>query len=278
MRPGHGWELPPDKARIMRQAVRLEWLTVAYLISAVFFIYLTLGSSQAMKTAWFEDILSLIPAAAFLCAALALFCMGAFLLFDAVSALLTFEHPTIGTVVVLGQQVWLGWLMLPALLWSAVPAAALGRAKPPLGEALHDKVLHADATMNKADWMTAGAAMVGVLGIGLGLWWADAVAAAVISLDILHDGVKNLRAVISDLMDSEPTTVDHSGPEALPHDVERRLRGYPWVAQVEVRMREEGHVFFGEAFVVPADNDGLAAKIEQAVAEVLASDWRLHDL
>ncbi|MDQ3528545.1 MAG: hypothetical protein M3425_01105 [Actinomycetota bacterium] len=161
MRPGHGWELPPDKARIMRQAVRLEWLTVAYLISAVFFIYLTLGSSQAMKTAWFEDILSLIPAAAFLCAALALFCMGAFLLFDAVSALLAFEHPTIGTVVVLGQQVWLGWLMLPALLWSAVPAAALGRAKPPLGEALHDKVLHADATMNKADWMTAGAAMVG---------------------------------------------------------------------------------------------------------------------
>ncbi len=108
MRPGHGWELPPDKARIMRQAVRLEWLTVAYLISAVFFIYLTLGSSQAMKTAWFEDILSLIPAAAFLCAALALFCMGAFLLFDAVSALLAFEHPTIGTVVVLGQQVWLG--------------------------------------------------------------------------------------------------------------------------------------------------------------------------
>ena len=63
MTPGHGWELPPDKARIMRQAVRLEWLTVAYLISAVFFIYLTLGSSQAMKTAWFEDILSLIPAA-----------------------------------------------------------------------------------------------------------------------------------------------------------------------------------------------------------------------
>jgi len=154
-----------------------------------------------MKTAWFEDILSLIPAAAFLvasrvrhqgpdqhfpygyhravtvaflCAALALFCMGAFLLFDAVSALLAFEHPTIGTVVVLGQQVWLGWLMLPALLWSAPPAAALGRAKLPLAEALHDKVLHADATMNKADWLTAGAAMVGVLGIGLGLWWADA--------------------------------------------------------------------------------------------------------
>jgi hypothetical protein len=32
-----------------------------------------------------------------------------------------------------------------------VPAALLGRAKLPLAGALHDKVLHADATMNKAD-------------------------------------------------------------------------------------------------------------------------------
>lgn len=37
---------------------------------------------------------------------------------------------------------------------------------------MHDKVLHADAKMNKADWMTAAAALVGVLGIGLGWWWA----------------------------------------------------------------------------------------------------------
>jgi divalent metal cation (Fe/Co/Zn/Cd) transporter len=104
VRPSPGFELPPAKARIMRRAVRLEWLTLAYLLSAVFFIYLTLGASQAMKTAWFEDILSLIPPAvflvasryrhrdpderfpygfhrvvtiAFLCAAVALFAMGA---------------------------------------------------------------------------------------------------------------------------------------------------------------------------------------------------------
>jgi len=32
----------------MRRAVRLEWLTLAYLLSAVFFIHLTLGASQAM--------------------------------------------------------------------------------------------------------------------------------------------------------------------------------------------------------------------------------------
>jgi hypothetical protein len=29
-----GQELPPDKARVYRTAVRLEWLTIAYMVSA----------------------------------------------------------------------------------------------------------------------------------------------------------------------------------------------------------------------------------------------------
>ena len=59
--------------------------------------------------------------------------------------------------------------MLPALAYSALPSVLLGRAKIPLAEELHNKVLYADAKMNKADWLTAGAAMVGVVGIGFGL-------------------------------------------------------------------------------------------------------------
>ena len=43
--------------------------------------------------------------------------------------------------------------------------------------------------MNRADWLTALAAVVGVIGIGAGLWWADAVAAIVISLEITRDGL-----------------------------------------------------------------------------------------
>ena len=299
------WELPPDKSRLMSKAVRLEWMTLIYLLSAVFFIYLTLGSSQAMKTAWFEDMLSLIPSAAFLvasrirhrepserfpygyhravviaflCAALALFAMGAFLFLDAVLKLLEAEHPTIGTVVVLGRQVWLGWLMIPALLWSAIPAFILGRAKLPLASALHDKVLYADAKMNKADWLTASAAMIGVVGIGFGFWWADATAAAVIALDILHDGYTNLRVVISDLMASRPTTVGRDTAEALPETVRSYLEGLPWVTDAEVRMREEGHVFFGEALVVVRNDTDLTAKIERARRELYAKDWRLADL
>ena len=41
-------ELPPDKHQLLKKAVRLEWLTIAYLLSAIVILYFTLGSSQAM--------------------------------------------------------------------------------------------------------------------------------------------------------------------------------------------------------------------------------------
>lgn len=298
-------ELPPDLQRTNQKAIRLEYITIAYLLSAIFFIYLTLGSSQAMKTAWFEDMLSLIPplaflvatrfrdrqpngefpygyhrviSIAFLCAALALFLMGLFLFYDSVMKLIFAEHPSIGVVQLFGHQVWLGWLMLPALLWSAIPAVVLGRKKLPLASALHDKVLFADAKMNKADWLTASAAMIGVIGISLGLWWADSLAAAVISLDILHDGITNLRAVITDLMDSRPTSVDHKRNDPLPARIATELKALPWVQDASARLREDGHVFFGEAFVVPSDERGLVAKLDEAADEIKKLDWRLHDL
>lgn len=299
------FELPEDKQKILDKAIRMEWLTIAYLISAVFFIYLTLGSSQAMKTAWFEDLLSLIPSIAFLvathvrhrkpnrkfpygfhravsiaflCASVALAAMGFFLFYDSLMKLLAFEHPSIGTVQPWGEPIWLGWFMIPALLWSAIPAMLIGRAKIPLARALHDKVLYADSQMNKADWLTAGAALLGVIGIGMGLWWADAVAACIISLDIFHDGITNLKAVISDLMDSVPTTVDHAQTDPLPSRLETELGRLPWVQEVKVRMREEGHVYFGEAFIVFTDHRDLTERIDRMKEAAKAVDWRVHEL
>jgi divalent metal cation (Fe/Co/Zn/Cd) transporter len=61
-------EFPPDQQRALRKARRLEWITIAYLVSAIGILALVLGSSQAMRTAWAEDILSLIPPIAFLIA------------------------------------------------------------------------------------------------------------------------------------------------------------------------------------------------------------------
>ncbi len=299
------FELPPELQPTLRRARRLEWLTIAYFISAIILLALVLGSSQAMKTAWFEDILSLIPPIAFLiatrlntrpptdrfpygfhraasiahlCAALALFTMGTYLLIDSVFKLVTAEHPTIGSVEFFGQTIWLGWLMLLALAWSGVPSVFLGRAKMPLAEELHNKVLHADADMNKADWLTAFAAMVGIVGIGFGLWWADAAAAALISLDILKDGIKDLKRVVADLMDQTPTTVDRGAVDPLRDKLASMLRDLDWVDEAEVRLREEGQVYFGEAFVVPSYTTNLTENIEDAVKRAYDLNWRIHDL
>jgi cation diffusion facilitator family transporter len=298
-------ELPPELQQTLHRARRLEWLTIAYLVSAIVLLALVLSNSQAMKTAWLEDILSLIPPIAFLvatrlnvrpptdrfpygfhrinsiahlCAALALFTMGAFLLFDAVHKLITVEYPTIGSIELFGQTIWLGWLMLPALAWSAVPAVFLGRAKMPLAEELHNKVLYADAKMNKADWLTAGAAMLGIVGIGFGLWWADSVAAALISLDISKDGLENLRRAVADLMDQTPTTVDQDATDPLRDKLTSMLRDLDWVDDAEVRLREEGQVYFGEAFVVPSGTANLTENIEDTVKRAHDLDWRIHDL
>jgi cation diffusion facilitator family transporter len=305
MRTAAPFCLPEEQERALARAKRLAWWTIAYLTTAVVALYLTLGSSQAMKTAWAEDLLSFIPpiaflvsarvvrrrpdhafpfgyqratTIAFLCGALALLVMGALLLVDAVLKLVAAEHPTIGTVELLGRPVWLGWLMMAALVWSAVPVVFIGHAKLKLAEVLHDKVLHADAKMNKADWLTATAALLGVAGIGVGWWWADAVAAALISIDVGHDGLRNLRAAVGDLMDRAPRTVSRDEEDPIAARLERFLRDQPWVDDVQVRVREEGHVFFADALVVPRHERRLLEEIERTTAAALELDWRLHDL
>lgn len=298
-------ELPPDKKRIHDRAVKFEWFTLAYLTSAITFIYLTMGSSQAMKVAWIEDMLSLIPAIAFLIASrvrnrsadekhpygwhrsisigyliasVALGVMGVVLVLDSVMKLVTFEHPSIGSVTLMGHHVWLGWLMIPAAAYSAFPAMVIGRMKLPLANELHDKVLFADAKMNKADWLTGMAAIAGVVGIALGLWWADAVAAIIISTDILQDGVENVRAAVGDLMDTAPKRVDGSARDPLPARVESAVGELPWVKAVAARFREEGHVYFGEVFVVPRGLTIETTQLDEASEVIGQIDWRLHDV
>ncbi|RZK30447.1 MAG: hypothetical protein EOO63_06710 [Hymenobacter sp.] len=85
-------------------------------------------------------------------------------------------------VPVLGHPVWAGYFMLLALLWSTVPAHFLGKAKEPLAEQLHDKVLFADADTNRDDWHMDVAAILGIIGIGW--WWADATAGILLSTNL----------------------------------------------------------------------------------------------
>jgi cation diffusion facilitator family transporter len=303
---GREFELPEDLHNQQRKAVRLEWITIAYMLTAIAFLAVTLGQSQAMKAAWIEDLLSLLPPAAFLIAsrirkrdadakfpwglhrsvsiayvfaALALLAMGLFVFLDSAFKLVKAEHPPIGVIQLFGEEIWLGWVMIAALVYSGIPPVILGRMKQKLADDLHDKVLYADAEMNRADWMTVAAAIVGVLGIGIGLWWADAVAAIVISADIVHDGVKNVRAATHDLMDARPRRHDSREYHPIVEQMERELSKFDWIEQGAVRLREEGHVFTGEVLVVPRDGERLSVDQLEGLAEhLLELEWKVYDI
>jgi divalent metal cation (Fe/Co/Zn/Cd) transporter len=188
-------QLPDEQRDALRRAVGLEWITIGVLAVTATLMFLVLGSSQAMRVAWIEDLLSFLPPIAFLVAtqvirrpptrdhpyglhratgiahlvaAVALLVMGAYLIVDSGFKLVIAEHPTIGGIEVLGRTVWLGWLMIATLAVTSVAPVILGRVKLTLSETLHDKVLYADADMNKADWMTGAAAIAGIVGIGWG--------------------------------------------------------------------------------------------------------------
>ena len=205
--------------------------------------------------------------------------MGSYLVYDSASKLVAAEHPPIGTVQIFGQVVWLGWLMIAAMAYTAVPPVILGRLKMRLAEELHDKVLFADAAMNKADWMTAVGAIVGILGIGLGLWWADSVAALMISFSILRDGIRNVRGATRGLIDARARTFDDAQPHPLIREVDRLLEGMPWIARTASRLRDEGHVFHSECFVVPiSGTSDLLERLEEARRAVVELDWKLRDV
>jgi divalent metal cation (Fe/Co/Zn/Cd) transporter len=290
----------------LRRATRLEWITLAWMACTVALVALVAGQSQAMRAAWAEDMLSLLPPIAFLVAtrrirkrpdrlhpygfhrsigvahlvaAVALLTMGGYLALDSVMGLVTVERPPIGLTVLFGQAIWAGWLMVVVMVVTSIGPVVLGRMKLTLAEQLHDKVLFADADMNKADWTTAIATITGVLGVGLGLWWADATAALLVSLSILRDGVKNLRGAIGGLTDAEARTYDGAEPHPLTRQIERRAQQEQWVGEARARVRDEGHVFHAEVFVVPTTGTTpTVAQVADLRDRLHELDWKVHDV
>jgi cation diffusion facilitator family transporter len=298
------FEYPDDLKDKFEKARNMEKFTIVFLICTGIIMFLTMGKSQAMKTAWVEDVLSLMPPLAFLIAssvytkktdsqfpygyhrvitiaylfsAVSLLVVGGYVFVDALVKLVKAEHPTIGTVIIFGKPVWLGYMMILALIVTNIPIVVLGLRKLPLAMALREKNLYTDAQMNKADWMTAIAAIFGVFGIGIGWWWADAAAAAVISFDILHDGIKNVKQAVFDLMNQTPKTVEGTADEPLIKKMNEVLMGEEWIKAYTLRTREEGHVFFAEAFVVPRTERNLVINIRKTSAKISLLSWVVYD-
>lgn len=293
--------IPSRIEKDIRQAVRLEWWTIGWQLSIVVILAFVLGSSQAMKTAWIEDALGLVPACvflislhferkeptrkfpygflrvnslAFLIAATALAFVGAYLIIDAGIKLWSAEHPTIGPISVFGKSIWLGWLMMAALAYSVVPPLILGRMKLPIARRLNDKVLHTDALMQKADWMTGAAAILGIAGVGFGLWWADSAAAAIIAIDILHDGIRALRIATAELVDGAPRALNSDRIDGEAVNLHESLNTE--FGSSDIRMRETGR------YIIAQVRGAKHPRGDKSLNELWPNDpersWRFADL
>src|SRR3954447_25270674 len=135
---GQAFQLPPDKERSFQRAKRLAWWSIFFLGTIIVVIGFAMGSSEAMKAVWIEDLISLIPPIAFLIGAkyrgkdptdeypygyrraglvayltgaVALLALGLYILIEAAITLISAERPSIGTMELFGTRVWLGWLM-----------------------------------------------------------------------------------------------------------------------------------------------------------------------
>lgn len=297
---------PPDEVRRdVEKARRLAVVSILYLISAATVLFAVTSGSQALKTGFVDDVLSMIPPALFLVgsritsrapdarypygyeravsagylgSAVALLCVGLFLFFDSGMKLVAKEHPSVGGLSLFGHTVWIGWVGIGALLWSSIPAVFLGRAKRKLARRLHDKILIADAQINEADWQSATAAILGLVGIAFGLWWADGAAALFISFEIMRDGVTEMRAALGDLMDRRPQEVGGKAPDPLPDKLSDYLRGQPWVDDAIVRVRELGREFTAHAFVVPKPEADILPRLAEASEGARRIDDRLREV
>lgn len=290
--------IPRAIAADVRRGERLEYWTLGWMASVVLVMWLVMGASQAMKAAVIEDVLSLVPAVvfllsvrwerrrptarfpfgyrranslAFLVAATTLLSVGGFLAYESVSTLIRQEHPTVGGITLFGHTIWLGWLMLAALAYSVIPPIILGRMKQPIAERIKDKVLHTDALMQKADWQTGLAGIAGIVGIGLGWWWADATAALFISLSIIKDAVGALEQAVAELLDGTPRALDSN---ELSNDAKQLVAALKArFGKIDVRLRETGRYIAVEVDCLPPDAIPTAAEL---MGDDLA--WRLASL
>lgn len=137
---GHGYSsLPPEKSAALKRAVRLQWISLGVMGLIIVAVGLVAGQSQAMRTAFVEDLLALLPPIAFLLgvwrarkgrspkhpyghhramsaghlvAAVALLTFGLSLTWNGASALLSGERPPVGVTSIAGYTFWAGWPMM----------------------------------------------------------------------------------------------------------------------------------------------------------------------
>lgn len=289
-----------------KRMYRLSWLSLAYQIGATVLVGLIVGNSQAMKTEWIENALAIIPiigvlltyntenkkpekshpfghhragTIAFVAAAFALAGVGTYLFYDSLMNLINSEYPSIGGITLFGRTFWHGWLMIGVMTFTAVPPMLLARAKIPVAKLIHDKPLFADADMNRANWLSNGAGVIGLFLVAFGFWWGDSAAALLISLDIMRDGYANVIKSLSDVMDRHPVDLETGREHPIVDKIENVVRALPFVNDERTLIREHGRYLFAEIFIEPNELMPEAIDAARLVREsVMPLDWRLQHI
>jgi cation diffusion facilitator family transporter len=295
----------PDAQAALKKAHWLAWISIAYICSTIALLFFVMSGSQALKTEMTGEILSLIPPTLFLIgdrigrqepnekypfgyeravsagyvgAAVALLLVGIYLLFDGGMKLAMREHPTIGGFPLFGNVIWTGWLGIGVLLWSSIPAFFLGQGKRKSAEVLHDKTLAADAEINTADWQSAAAAIIGLVLVAFGLWWGDALAGVLISLEIMRSGWTELKTALGDVMDRRPLTLDTKDEDPVIQKLTEFVKRQAWIEDAVVRVRERGREFTAEAHVVPRSDQLSVEEVSRTGELACKVDARLADV
>lgn len=289
----------------MGRAKKIVWLTIGYLLFDMTLLYFTMQNSQAMKASLIEDMLYLVPSICFLVSnrlsrkppdenfrygynraysigflvsAFALFAIGGFLLFESLMKLVNHEVITIGTFRAFGETIWFGWLMILTIGYSIIPVYLIGRAKLKIAKKVNLQLLYVDAKGQKADWLTSVATIFGILGIGYGLWWTDAVAAIIIAIDILSDAFKSLKASFSEAMDRMPIDPLLKNQDPIVERVEEIVSREKWIENFVVRFQKSGNKIRGEVLVIAPDAADLKDKIFSLRESILNMDWQIEEV
>lgn len=154
----------------------------------------------------------------------------------------------------------------------------LGRLLVGPARKVNNKILYASGRMLAADWQSTLAAAVGVVGIAIGWWWADAVAAGVIAAGIIGDGLRNTKHASMALVDRMPTKVGKGETVDILSQVEHLVEQSDWAGDAEVRLREYGQVYFGEVVVDVGDKPVDADKLQELYERIVDLDWRLQEV
>ncbi len=166
-------------------------------------------------------------------------------------------------------------LGIAAALVGIVGNQLVARYKLRVGRRIQSATLVADAQHSWLDAVSSAGAMAGLIGVALGVRWADAAAGLLITGFIIHVGYEVTSGLVRHLMDG----VD---PEVL-GAAERAAATVPGVAHAHVRARWMGRslVVEVEGFVAPkttveegeAIGRAVESAIESAVPESRAVLW-----